>query len=234
MGAVRAMRVVVRWMLPVLGGMAQQGRPTIPGPNHPFTWEMNRSTILMPCNMSGILRPSWTRGWGIVDVDWSNAKGEWAKAKPMNCEEMLADQARLTTAATPGSTVWVYRNSIKALPWFTTVRVKLTDPDYAAWFMRFSAAIVANHSAAHVPVCDGTTTPRGARTCTTTSLGHPATHTATATARRRVATSGPCQWESTSLTRARPTQASTVRDPAAHFILYNGWTRRLCVLGRLR
>ena len=155
MGAVRAMRAVVRWMLPVLGCMAQQGRPTIPGPNHPFTWEMNRSTILMPCNMSGILRPSWTRGWGIVDVDWSNAKGEWAKAKPMNCEEMLADQARLTTAATPGSTVWVYRNSIKALPWFTTVRVKLTDPDYAAWFMRFSAAIVANHSAAHVPVCDG-------------------------------------------------------------------------------
>ena len=95
---------------------AQQGRPTIPGPNHAFTWQMNRSTIIMPCNMSGLMRPSFTRGWGIVDVDWSNAKGVWAKAKPMNCEEMLVDQVRLITAASPDTTVWVYRNSIKALP----------------------------------------------------------------------------------------------------------------------
>ena len=34
--------------------------------------------------------------------------------------------------------VWVYRNSILALPWYTTVREKLSDPAYAFWFMNFS------------------------------------------------------------------------------------------------
>ena len=37
---------------------------------------------------------------------------------------------------------------------YTTVRVKVTDPAYSAWFMKFSDAVIANHSAAHVPVCD--------------------------------------------------------------------------------
>ena len=66
-----------------------------------------------------------TRGWGIVDFDWSNAKKVWAAAKPMNCEEMLVEQVKQTTAASPGTTVWVYRNGIKALPWYTTVRLKV-------------------------------------------------------------------------------------------------------------
>jgi hypothetical protein len=49
-------------------------------------------------------------------VHRSNGKGEWAKAKPMNCEEMLVDQVKLTKEASPGTSVWVYRNSVKALP----------------------------------------------------------------------------------------------------------------------
>ena len=32
----------------------------------------------------------------------------------------------------------VYRNSILALPWYTSVRVKLEDPAYAGWFLNFS------------------------------------------------------------------------------------------------
>ena len=71
----------------------------------------------MPCNESGLTDPLSTAGWGIVDFDWSNAKTQWAKAKPMNCEEMLVEQVRITTEASPGTTVWVYRNGIKALPW---------------------------------------------------------------------------------------------------------------------
>ena len=47
-----------------------------------------------------------TRGWGIVDFDWSNAKKVWAAAKPMNCEEMLVEQVKATTRASPGTTVW--------------------------------------------------------------------------------------------------------------------------------
>jgi hypothetical protein len=131
---------------------AQQGRPTVCP--YPVTYQMNRSTIIMPCNETGLTDPQSTRGWGIVDFDWSNAKAVWAQAQPMNCEEMLVEQVTRTTAASPGTTVWVYRNGIKALPWYTLVRDKVTDPDYGPWFLPFSDAVIANHSLAHVPVCD--------------------------------------------------------------------------------
>lgn len=47
--------------------------------------------------------------------------------------------------------MWVYRNSIKALPWLSTVRAKLEDPAYAAWFMPFNPR---NTTPYHVPPCD--------------------------------------------------------------------------------
>ena len=106
--------------------LGQQGVPTVPP--YPISWQMNTSTIIMPCNRSGYTDPQSTLGWGIVDFDWSNAKDMWAKAKPMDCEERLVEQVRLTTSASPGTTVWVYRNGIKALPWYTLVREKVTDP----------------------------------------------------------------------------------------------------------
>ncbi|CAE8730362.1 unnamed protein product [Polarella glacialis] len=136
---------------------AQPGIPSIP--TFPPTYQMNRSTIIMPCNSSGLTDPASTKGWGIVDFDWSNGKDIWAKAKPMNCEEMLVEQVKKTTSASPGTTVWVYRNGIKALPWYTLVRTKVTDPAYSKWFMPFSPAVIANHSAAHVPVCDNNYDP---------------------------------------------------------------------------
>lgn len=72
----------------------------------------------------------------------------------MDCEELMVKQANLTVSASPDTKIFVYRNMIKALPWFTTVREKLTDPAYGAWFMNFSAEVRADHSKAHVPVCD--------------------------------------------------------------------------------
>ena len=32
----------------------------------------------------------------------------------------------------------MYRNLVKALPWFSSVREKLLDPAYAGFFLRFS------------------------------------------------------------------------------------------------
>ena len=63
------------------------------------TWQMNRSTIIMPCNNTGYTDPQTTLGWGIVDFDWSNHKGTgsadgWAKHSPMDDEEMLFEQVR--------------------------------------------------------------------------------------------------------------------------------------------
>ena len=125
---------------------------------------MNQSTIIMPCNNTGPTDPSTTAGWKYLDFDWSNWKGTggadgWAKAKPMDCEERMVKQVMITAAAHPDQRAFVYRNFVKALPWFKTVRQKLTDPRYAAWFIRFSEAVVANHSLAHVPVCDDNYAP---------------------------------------------------------------------------
>ena len=33
--------------------------------------------------------------------------------------------------------MWAYRNTIKALNWYTSVREKLDDPKYASWFIKF-------------------------------------------------------------------------------------------------
>ena len=38
----------------------------------------------------------------------------------------------------PTKKVWVYRNGIKALPWFASVREKLLDPQFAGWFLGFN------------------------------------------------------------------------------------------------
>ena len=44
--------------------VAQPGRPSVCP--YPVTYQMNRSTIIMPCNESGLTDPQSTRGWGIV------------------------------------------------------------------------------------------------------------------------------------------------------------------------
>lgn len=78
--------------------------------------------------------------FGIVSYDWSNAKAQWAAAKPMDCEERLLKQAEMTAAMNPDSRVFVYRNLVKALPWYTAVRQKLDDPAYSGWFLKFDAS----------------------------------------------------------------------------------------------
>lgn len=117
---------------------------TCPGvlPKMKQTWQMNLSTIIMPCNNTGYTDPETTLGWGIVDFDWSNGKGTgpgdgWAKHKPMDDEEMLFKQVKMTTAATKGTTVWVYRNTVYGYPWYTDVRKILEDPAYEAWWFKF-------------------------------------------------------------------------------------------------
>ena len=53
----------------------------------------------------------------------------------MDCQERLVTQAEMTKKVNPKTKVWVYRNLIKALPWFTDVRIKINDPRYAGWFL---------------------------------------------------------------------------------------------------
>jgi len=56
----------------------------------------------------------------------------------MDAEAAFLADAGAIAAVSPGGTFWTYRNSIWALPWLPTVRVKLEDPAFAAWFMPFS------------------------------------------------------------------------------------------------
>ena len=117
------------------------------------TYNMSMSTVIMPCNTTGYFNPSAAAAYGLVDIDWSNAKKEWANAKPMDCEEQLVKQARLIKAQNSHTRVWVYRNLVKATPWYTSVREKICDPAYAGWFLRF------NTSTPHVAKCDNTFDP---------------------------------------------------------------------------
>lgn len=123
---------------------------TVPSKMTP-TWKMNASTIIMPCNNTGWTDPESTKGWGIVDFDWSNSKGTgssegWAKHQPMDDEELLFKQVQITTSALPSDadykqTVWVYRCSVYGYPWYTSVRELLEDPQFLngthPWFMKF-------------------------------------------------------------------------------------------------
>ena len=114
-------------------------------PPWPPAYDMARSTLTMTCNSSGWSSPKRGAEFGIVSYDWSNAKKEWAAAKPMDCEERLATQASQTVAyskAHGGGTTraFVYRNVVKALPWFSAVREILKDPAYSGFFLKFDTA----------------------------------------------------------------------------------------------
>ena len=56
--------------------------------------------------------------------------------------------------------VWVYRNTIKALNWFTAVRTKLDDPMYSGWFYRFRQLNGSDAGNYSQPACDGNWSPR--------------------------------------------------------------------------
>jgi hypothetical protein len=98
--------------------------------------------------------------YGVVAYDWSNGRELWENAKPMNDEELLTKQAEMVLAVDPGLSggqprVWVYRETIQALNFFTSVREKLDDAQYEGWFYRFRDYNgSSSNSSYHVPACD--------------------------------------------------------------------------------
>ena len=124
-------------------------------PKWPSTYDMRSSTIIQPCNKSGFLNASLYSQFGVVSVDWSNAKQLWVNP-PMSCEEKLVEQAAALKAARPGVRVMGYRNIVKALPWFTSVRKAMEDPAKQDWFIPFNPR---NTTPYHVPQCDNNYSP---------------------------------------------------------------------------
>ena len=116
-------------------------------PTWPATWVLQDSTIVQPCNTSGYLDDAYAQ-FGVVSVDWSNAKQLWV-VPPMSTEQMHVEQAARLKAVRPGVRVFGYRNIVKALPWFSAVRAAMDDPAYSGFFLRF-----APNQTYHVPQCD--------------------------------------------------------------------------------
>ena len=84
-------------------------------PLWPVTYNMQDSTIVQPCNVSGFLDAAHFSQFGLVSVDWSNNHDAWV-IPPMSCEELLVEQAALLKAARPG--VWVsHDNSVSIHPY---------------------------------------------------------------------------------------------------------------------
>ena len=129
-------------------------------PVWPVTYQANRSAYLYWCDWSAPLDPASVANWSIVSLDWSNQKwgpSGWAATSPMDCEERLqSDAIAIVAGSRSPSTAraWVYRNTCKALPWFTTVRAKLVDPSYAPWFLRYGAVPPINATSYFSPPCD--------------------------------------------------------------------------------
>ena len=154
-----------RTMLPplfcLLALAARCATAFLPATNPPWTptYNLSLSTISMACNRSGWFDAQLGSRFGIVSYDWSNDKRDWAAAKPMDCEERLVTQAVATKVLNPAAHPFAYRNTVKALPWFSTVRAKLTDPAYAGFFLKFKPGGAFPNGSYHVPACDTTYDP---------------------------------------------------------------------------
>lgn len=128
----------------------------LPPQNPPWSpsYSMHDSLITMQLNSMGWSSPSRGAQFGIVSYDWSNMKYIWSAGKPMNCEELMVEQAKATKRAAStlhtNTKVFVYRNIVKALPWFNTVRKKLDDPNYSGFFLKFDTTNVRQY---HVSPC---------------------------------------------------------------------------------
>ena len=110
------------------------------------TYNMSKSTVVMPCNYSGMFSPSEAGKWGIASFDWSNGKLVWANQKPMDSEAQLLSQVEAVHKINPQTRTFVYKNLVKALPWFGSVRAKLVDPQYRGWFLKYRGALNDSYS----------------------------------------------------------------------------------------
>lgn len=123
-------------------------------PPWPSTYNMSMSSITMACNSSGWFNTTLAASFGITSFDWSNAKAQWVQQFPMDDEERLITQTSMTKTLQTDTRVFIYENLVKALPWMTTVREKLEDPNYSGFFLKFSELGPWNNGTYHVTNCD--------------------------------------------------------------------------------
>jgi hypothetical protein len=58
--------------------------------------------------------PDWlVDSFGVVSIDWSNDKLNWAKAKPMDSQQQMYNQALRIKKRSPSTKVFIYKNLVK-------------------------------------------------------------------------------------------------------------------------
>lgn len=79
----------------------------LPPQNPPWsaTYNMSLSTLAMALNPAGWLDLDFASKWGIISIDWGNARDVWAQQQPMDCEERLLAQAEAIKASNPATKV---------------------------------------------------------------------------------------------------------------------------------
>ena len=111
-------------------------------PPFPWTYQLNKSTIVHTSNQSGWTDTLSASRYGIISFDWNNAKAIWLKPnRPMEstCEATLLEQARRVKAFSPTSKVLVYRQGMYAETFLESARAVMYKPEYAGFFLQYQS-----------------------------------------------------------------------------------------------
>eukprot|EP01060_Flectonema_neradi_P013362 TRINITY_DN20127_c0_g1_i1.p1 TRINITY_DN20127_c0_g1~~TRINITY_DN20127_c0_g1_i1.p1 ORF type:complete len:365 (+),score=53.45 TRINITY_DN20127_c0_g1_i1:1034-2128(+) len=102
-------------------------------------WELSRVTSFYGTNGSGYLDADYANFYGVIGVDWGNARAVWQKGNPQTFkgEEALVTQANMFKSTNPNVRVLIYRNTELALGWMVTQRNVMADPKYSNYFLKY-------------------------------------------------------------------------------------------------
>jgi hypothetical protein len=152
--SVRKKRLQPDWTPPL-----SWGGPTPPSWGQ--TWAIANSTAVYACNYQGPLNLDVMGKFRLLQLDWSNEKAVWSNAHPMDSQDLLAQQAAAIKALRPDAIVGVYRNTVKALPWFSSVRERLANVSTASLFLPYRKNSSSGEKGTGFvsPPCDSNWTP---------------------------------------------------------------------------
>ena len=102
------------------------------------TYAMNRSISLYWRNGTGLEPAEYYDGVGLAMFDWAHGAQAWINDySPMDNAAGLAAQCDIIKERSPGTRCVVYRNTAIALNQHRHISLKLDDPAYADFFLKF-------------------------------------------------------------------------------------------------
>jgi len=101
--------------------------------------QLNLSTICQPAVDEFFLPPPG-QGWGLISLDWSNAKKYWLAPdrNQSTCEATNIHNAKIIKQTSPGTKIFLYHNLELALQWLETQRKYMYDPATSIYFLHYT------------------------------------------------------------------------------------------------